>query len=150
MAYNTFNNQWGFQNGYGYPQPQPQQPYQMPMPQPPQPPREPIPQPPKTPQITGRYVNNPNEIVAQEVPMDGSVGIFPQMDFSCIYAKAWNSDGTIQTVKFVPEPNTEMIVPADNSAADILDNINKRLGKIEKLLYKKPYHNNKKEEKTDA
>lgn len=53
--------------------------------------------------IPGRLVNNLDEITPQEVPMDGSVSLFPQNDYSAIYAKTWTKDGTIATVKFVPE-----------------------------------------------
>lgn len=35
--------------------------------------------------------------------MDGSVSLFPQNDYSAIYAKTWTKDGTIATVKYVPE-----------------------------------------------
>ena len=52
--------------------------------------------------IPGRLVNNLDEITPQEVPMDGSVSLFPQADYSAIYAKTWTKDGTIATVKFVP------------------------------------------------
>lgn len=53
--------------------------------------------------IPGRLVNNLDEITPQEVPMDGSVSLFPQADYSAIYAKTWTKDGTIATVKFIPE-----------------------------------------------
>lgn len=53
--------------------------------------------------IPGRAVKNLDEITPQEVPMDGSVSLFPQNDYSAIYAKTWTKDGTIATVKFVPE-----------------------------------------------
>ena len=45
--------------------------------------------------IPGRLVNNLDEITPQEVPMDGSVSLFPQNDYSAIYAKTWTKDGTI-------------------------------------------------------
>ena len=53
--------------------------------------------------IPGRLVNNLDEITPQEVPMDGSVSLFPQNDYSAIYAKTWTKDGTIATVKYVPQ-----------------------------------------------
>lgn len=55
------------------------------------------------PSIPGRPVNNLDEITPQEVPMDGSVSLFPQNDYSAIYAKTWTKDGTIATVKYIPE-----------------------------------------------
>lgn len=61
-------------------------------------------QPPSIPrQINGRTISNEAEIVPNDVPMDGSFSLFPMNDYSCIYAKQWNTDGTIRTVKFVPE-----------------------------------------------
>src|SRR5690625_4963374 len=53
--------------------------------------------------LPGRQVANSDEITPQEVPMDGSVSLFPQQDYSCIYAKTWTKEGTIATLKFVPE-----------------------------------------------
>lgn len=96
--------------------------------------------------IYGRSVNSAEEITPQEVPMDGSVSLFPKTDYSCIYAKMWNTDGTIRTVTFVPE------LPQDgqaqvNPVMQAFDNINERLDKIEKSLNKRnrPYkkHQNK-------
>lgn len=37
--------------------------------------------------LPGRQVANADEITPQEVPMDGSVSLFPQQDYSAIYAK---------------------------------------------------------------
>lgn len=53
--------------------------------------------------LPGRQIANADEITPQEVPMDGSVSLFPQQDYSCIYAKTWTKEGTIATLKFVPE-----------------------------------------------
>lgn len=101
--------------------------------------------------IPGRLVNNLDEITPQEVPMDGSVSLFPQADYSAIYAKTWTKDGTIATVKFIPEqPQTE---PQKSPLEERLDRIDQRFDKLEKMLSnrnkpKKPYNkiNQKKEE----
>lgn len=53
-------------------------------------------------QVSGRYVSSAEEVAASEVPMDGSVSIFPKADLSEMYAKAWKPDGTIQTVIYKP------------------------------------------------
>lgn len=53
--------------------------------------------------LAGRVVQNEQEITPQEVAMDGSISLFPLGDYSCIIAKQWNSDGTIKTLRFVPE-----------------------------------------------
>lgn len=93
--------------------------------------------------IPGRLVNNLDEITPQEVPMDGSVSLFPQADYHAIYAKTWTKDGTIATVKFIPEqPQTE---PQKSPLEERLDRIDQRFDKLEKMLSnrnkpKKPYN----------
>ena len=93
--------------------------------------------------IPGRLVNNLDEITPQEVPMDGSVSLFPQADYSAIYAKTWTKDGTIATVKFIPEqPQME---PQKSPLEERLDRIDQRFDKLEKMLSnrnkpKKPYN----------
>lgn len=105
--------------------------------------------------IPGKMVNNLQDITPQEVPMDGSAAIFPVNDLSCIYLKAWGSDGLIKTFKFVPEPtNDSQKSPEGNFQETILD----RLDSIEELVkksYRKPYYKrnnqngNKKEENSN-
>lgn len=97
--------------------------------------------------IPGRTVNNLDEITPQEVPMDGSVSLFPQNDYSAIYAKTWTKDGTIATVKFIPEqPQME---PKKSPLEERLDRIDQRFDKLEKMLsnrskpYRKPQQNKK-------
>ena len=58
--------------------------------------------------LAGRVVKNEQEITPQEVAMDGSISLFPLGDYSCIIAKQWNSDGTIKTLRFVPEVVTAL------------------------------------------
>lgn len=66
--------------------------------------------------INGRSVNNLEEITAQEVPMNGSLAVFPKKDGSIIYVKSTNGNGTIDTKKYVPAPEgfIETTIP-DNS-----------------------------------
>ena len=85
--------------------------------------------------IPGRLVANADEITPQEVPMDGSVSLFPQNDYSCIYAKTWTKEGTIATMKFVPEQpqNAEQ----QKSPLEMrLDSIDQRLAALDKKLNK--------------
>ena len=93
--------------------------------------------------IPGRPVANVDEITPQEVPMDGSVSLFPQNDYSCIYAKTWTKEGTISTMKFVPEQpvTTE---PQKSPIEERFDKIDQRFDKLEKMLSnrnkpRKPY-----------
>ena len=105
--------------------------------------------------IAGRMVGNVSEIVPNEVPMDGSVSFFPQSDYSCIYAKKWNTDGTIQTVKFVPAVDSEKsqqtsmedIRQFNTDLANDISNISDRLEKIEKLLTPRATRSSKEESK---
>ena len=82
--------------------------------------------------IPGRLVSNLDEITPQEVPMDGSVSLFPQQDYSAIYAKTWTKDGTIATVKFVPEQ--PQAAPQKSPIEERLDKIDQRFDRLEKML----------------
>lgn len=52
--------------------------------------------------INGKVVPSVENITANDVPMDGSIAFFPRQDMTEIYAKSWNSDGTIRTIVFKP------------------------------------------------
>lgn len=59
---------------------------------------------PQRPQLNGRIVQNPTEVVPDEVKMDGSCSFFPINDGSGIYVMRWSQDGSrIEQVKYVPE-----------------------------------------------
>lgn len=93
--------------------------------------------------ILGRMIANPNEITPQEIPMDGSISMFPMQDGSAVYGKFWDSNGQIKTIRFVPENVDQTQIQEDPFAA-----INTRLDSIESLLkqrkkpYNKPYRKN--------
>ena len=89
--------------------------------------------------IPGRMIYSPNEIMPQEVPMDGSVSLFPMHDWSCVYGKWWTSNWQIQTVKFVLEKPKKQI---DESAVSLSD-ISERLNKVERYLFKSKHKNNR-------
>lgn len=67
--------------------------------------------------LNGKVVQAVEQITANDVPMDGSVAVFPKQDMSEIYTKSWNADGTIRTIVYKPytvsQPN------AANSSADM-------------------------------
>lgn len=52
--------------------------------------------------LNGKVVQAVEQITANDVPMDGSVAVFPKQDMSEIYTKSWNADGTIRTVVYKP------------------------------------------------
>lgn len=83
--------------------------------------------------IPGRLVANADEITPQEVPMDGSVSLFPQQDYSCIYAKTWTKEGTIATMKFVPE-QPQAATEQKSPLEERLDRIEQKLVALDKKL----------------
>lgn len=100
--------------------------------------------------IVGRVVNSLNDVFPNDVPGDGTIALFPQSDYSVIYAKQWNTDGSISTIKFVPEVQTD---PADvQSVSGItMDDINEKLDNIENMVknLRQPRYNNPKKYKYD-
>lgn len=142
MPMNNFNNQFnpmqnpgfqypGFQYGQTQPSYVPTPTYQQPISNPVQNQNQN-----RSQGILGRMITNPNEITPQEIPMDGSISMFPMQDGSAVYGKFWDSNGQIKTIRFIPE-NVEQPQQQDPFAA-----INTRLDSIEELLRKrqKPYY----------
>lgn len=103
--------------------------------------------------ISGKFIQAPENITANDVPMDGSVALFPFQDMSQILAKAWQSDGTIKTIAYKPvEPvlddkaenttlNTENLkFGLSDDVTDMLSQmfgeISERLDKMEKSIGK--------------
>ena len=80
--------------------------------------------------IFGRIVNDENEIMPNEVPMDGTIGIFPKSDGSEVIVKSWTQNGTISTVKYVPVVEGETPQVSNDPYPEIID----RLDRIEKQL----------------
>lgn len=82
----------------------------------------------RQPVLCGRIVNDPNEIVAREVPMDG-IGMFPTADGNCIYVKTWTNNGTIQTDCYLlNRPDQQPAGPSE------FDQVMNRLTKLEEML----------------
>lgn len=90
--------------------------------------RQQMPQPQPQPQaIRGRFVDTPQSITPQDVPMDGSIGVYPIKDCSAVYLKAWQQDGTIKTVKYIPEES----VPELKRKVTTLEDLEERVKKLE-------------------
>ena len=70
--------------------------------------------------IFGKVVQSQDSIVANDVPMNGSVAFFPTQDLSEIYATSWDANGTIVTRLFKPI---------------LADNTNKLSSETEKLKF---------------
>lgn len=79
--------------------------------------------------IRGKFADSPSAITPQDVPMDGSVGVYPIRDGSAIYIKAWQQDGTIKTIKYIPEDS----VPELSRKITTLEDLEERVKKLESL-----------------
>lgn len=90
----------------------------------------------KMPGIYGHFVNSESEITPNEVPMDGSYAIFPTNDFSRVFIKSWNMDGTISTREFSPVVNSDKVDDMKTSELSLaqFDTILEKLSHIEQQL----------------
>ena len=52
--------------------------------------------------LFGKVVQDAENIIPSDVPMNGAVAFFPKSDLSEIYAKQWGTDGKISTSVFKP------------------------------------------------
>lgn len=86
----------------------------------------------QVPMIRGGIVNGEADIYPNMVFQDGSTSYFPVKDGSAIYAKAWKQDGSIATVKYIPE--SAIVVPKEDPYEAAFAQISERLSKIEKAL----------------
>lgn len=105
--------------------------------------------PPRPAYLPGRVIASPEDVRASEIPMDGTVAVFPSSDYSYVLLKAWNSNGSIQTEIYQHvNPNT---TKEDTKFEEFKMSLNERLERIEKMLTStqnsKPVKN--KEVKTD-
>ena len=148
MPVSPMNNYTTPSNGYQYVPPiQPQMPYQQFQNnwQPTQnmPSNQPLTQNMVSPiqhRINGRTITNPNEISPNEVPMDMTMSLFPLQDNSVIIGKIWDSNGNLQTVRYVPEQPTQQNAQQDPFAA-LMQHIDARMDAIEdKLNRRNKYH----------
>lgn len=83
--------------------------------------------------LVGRSVYNIEDVSAQEVSMNG-INLFPANDMSCIYVKQWNSQGTIDTVRYIKETPAVDIETQSEEKPDYMAIILQRLDNIEKSL----------------
>lgn len=51
--------------------------------------------------LPGFYISSEEDIVAGDVPMDGSISFFPYKDLSKIVIRQWNSDGDLEALTYV-------------------------------------------------
>lgn len=105
--------------------------------------------------IPGRIVGMPDEIKAQEIPMDGTLALFPRRDLSCIYAYQWVTDH-VESVRYIPDVQQKQASSPAPVAAIIPDEfrseIFNRLDKLESVVAAalQPVTSKKKEEKVSG
>lgn len=92
------------------------------------------PQPIQSPQspFVGRFIDSLDEIVPNEVPMDGRPGYFPTRNLEEIYFKAWKSDGQVKTLRYVLDPTFNPTPPPQNEISMMtllarIDDLEKKL-----------------------
>lgn len=85
--------------------------------------------------LRGHYIQNPDEIQAGEVPMDGSVSFFPTNDNSAIIGKMWDKNGKLQQVRYIPDTVVEEQLKAFQASQStaITTTLNTILDKISKI-----------------
>lgn len=107
------------------------------------------------PLIPARMTSGATDFKPNEVPSDGTPACFLQGDYSCVYVRAVNTQGTIDTVRYVPEviekPKEEA---QNNNQEDViarLERIEKKLEQNNRSYYqKKPYYNKAKKNDQEA
>lgn len=110
---------------FGY---NPQQTY---MPQTPQP--APSQEPMAIPHLIGRSISANDQIPPKEIPSDGSPAYFPMQDGSAILVKVWTGNGTIQTVRYIPE-QVQQASPQTPTDTSSNEEILKRLESLENKI----------------
>lgn len=84
--------------------------------------------------IAGRQVNNFAEIVANDVPLNGQIAVFPKSDLSEVQIKRWGSDGMIITNTYrvcdAPVEPQQLTEPQP----DLLEVINGRFDELKSLI----------------
>lgn len=93
--------------------------------------------------ILGKMVESEKDVVAGEVPNDGSYGTYIQRDLKRIYMKTWGGNGLIDTKVFeLVEPGVQNM---ENAQADLtMQMILERLDNIERMVKNnRPFKSNK-------
>lgn len=82
--------------------------------------------------LPGRLIQGEQDIKPNDVPMDGNPAFFPEQGYNYILAKAWNQNGGITTVKYVPEQPQVVADPV--GPTEFERTMLERMDRIEKLL----------------
>lgn len=92
----------------------------------------PVQQPVETP-FVGRYINQIEEVMPREVPMDGRAAIFPTQTLEEIYLKVWDRNGSIRTIRYVLDP-MQNFAQNQSQELDMGSKILERLEQLEQRL----------------
>lgn len=98
--------------------------------------------------LPGKVVGSHEEIMANDVPMNGNIAYFPTRDMNTIYAKSWNANGQIVTATYVRSQNehkqtlnSDVDNVSNKETESILDrfdvlqrDIEERFSKMEQML----------------
>lgn len=83
-------------------------------------------------QFVGRFINQIEEVMPKEVPMDGRPAIFPTQALDEIYLKVWDKYGTIKTFRYVLDLSQNLNAPPPQQENDLQSKILQRLDDLEK------------------
>lgn len=86
----------------------------------------------QVPVLIGRIVNDPSDILPNEVPMDGRVAIFPTASLQEVYIKGWTSNGTMITRRYLFDPDWQ--APAPVTQNQIQQDMIARLENLERTV----------------
>ena len=95
--------------------------------------------------VFGKWIDSPSEIAPKDVPMDGTVALFPSRKGDVIYAKAWDSNGAIATIEFHPVRNSDQASTQSSEYGAIME----KLSRIEERLQAPVAQNNRYNQRKD-
>lgn len=90
--------------------------------------------------LLGKIVDSVEVVKATDIPMDGNCYYFPKADGTEVYAKRWLANGTTEVLTYKPaeqsavQPEVVDMKTFCNDVTGKLDNIDDRIGKLEKVL----------------
>lgn len=84
------------------------------------------------PTIQGKIVENAEIVKGSEIPFN-SFGVFPKGDFSEVYIKTWNNNGTTKIITYKPmeEEMKNLDININERLLEKLDAIEKKLNEIQ-------------------
>lgn len=89
-----------------------------------------------------RVIKTPDEIKADEIPMNGSIRLFLQEDMNVIYGKRWTNNGVIENIRYIredPTPQQEQTQnPMDEFVNRISQMMDQKLDEFKKEYIDKP------------